>query len=1634
MTQHGGGDGAQNFNLVDPPWKNSQGETIDPAFEAAYTDNLTHIMAPHREGEVVKSYNYPTENLHGGVDEIMSHIEDIYENQNNSFKLNINLGFILRNQKNGAYRYHIPYGNSYLFRTPFTITRHGSLRALKNKIKRLNPAAYVENQRPNSVWELAYITNIHFDITLLDYVLGQTTTTNLPKHVKDSNSILTFTEQDDNLCFFRCMAWHQCKSQTGLEALTHRKFQTWGDYRSINTNKKFPGVKLCDIPDLENCFQVNINVFQLLEHQKVTVHYKSQSSFSDTLYLDMQGNHLSYVKDIDNYAKRYQCPRCDRLFKRYYYLKRHYSVCSKVTKYKFPGGFHKTSQTVFQELEKYGICVPQKERVFPYFITYDFEAVLQKLNNDTAKKLIWEEKHVPISVGVGSNVEEYKEGVCFVSYDLDELLSQMIERMHTIAKAVKTKQVQKFAWVFEKLQAIRNSFQAPNQTPVSSTTGTASSSDTISRTSNAGVAVENHAAESDEYEPPSKKFARRVNVPNTFDSMIARLRDTDELRAEFHEFSSDDSDTDQESILGDDDVEERCHEEETGRTVDPRERFRQTMLKKIEQLQGRFDNYCSCVPVLGFNSSKYDLNLVKSKLCRHLELTDQDKRSFTVKRNNSYLTIATPLLKFLDVSHYIAPGYSYSQFLKSYKAKEQKSFFCYQYLRDPSVLKETKLPPYEAFFSDLKECNVLEQDWKNWQQKSKVMMKTQDLENHRYQNKVKCVDSNIVSCKDDCVKPTCVICKKMCCVCSEIPETGPGNYWHLLKVWKEHDMKTVKDFLVYYNLKDIDPFTEAVTNLQQFYFDNNIDLFKDTISVPGATRKMMFQSKDSNFALFDQTNEDLYRKIKQNICGGPSIVFTRSMSVGQKLKDSQETCAKIFGFDANALYPYCLRQDMPCGSFARRREEQGYKPVIQNKYLNMYIWMDHLSEMKNINILHKLNSGKEHFIMGFYVDGIHNNDVYEYHGCFFHGCISCTEKMKHKKSEKWVKDQEAKYRRTKLRTEYLESLGYKVHKIWECEFQKSSSFSNEAIRNRYSPQFYQQHKHPLSKETLLSAIQTGSLFGMAEVDIEVPDAWQGDFRPELSPYDYFKEFSPLFCTTEVPPEAMGEHMMQHCIDHNAPTTSRRLLVGGMKARQILLATPLLQWYLNHGLVVTRLYEIVEFSPVKCFKNFVDQGIEGRRQSDNDPNLGLLGDTFKILLNSSYGSSILNKENFSDTQYIQGHSKVKIEVNKPEFRKATLLGDDVYELDKGKNKITMDVPIQIGFTILNYAKLRMLEFYYNCLCKYIPRNKFECVQMDSLYFGLAHQNLQEAVYPHLKSDFLKQIRGTCGHPREADAQTFFPQSCCKEDALYTMRSPGLFKEEATGYSMTALCSKTYVIENHGGYKLSCKGINKKSVSDPAKIMSTVLQNQISQSGINKGFRAKDNTMYTYTQKRVGFNYFYCKRQVQDDGIHTAPLNLVLSPWPVYDRHIFRENPMDPLCNSHHYTFDVDHLQFISLDHFLVFSLVRFHLGEECASVVQTETAWSDICKHKNDVSIKMSWYDELAKVLEAALQFKYTQCEEFRNALDSLHVDEIVFADKDSHLGCGMNYSVAVLTPSKKYPGQNVLGTLLATVKKDNKTN
>ncbi len=107
--------------------------------------------------------------------------------------------------------------------------------------------------------------------------------------------------------------------------------------------------------------------------------------------------------------------------------------------------------------------------------------------------------------------------------------------------------------------------------------------------------------------------------------------------------------------------------------------------------------------------------------------------------------------------------------------------------------------------------------------------------------------------------------------------------------------------------------------------------------------------------------------------------------------------------------------------------------------------------------------------------------------------------------------------------------------------------------------------------------------------------------------------------------------------------------------------------------------------------------------------------------------------------------------------------------------------------------------------------------------------------------------------------------------------GLFKRECEGKEMHALTSKTYLVTKHtNGFKMSCKGVQQHRVEDPYNIFHSVLETGVARSSTNMGFRARNNTMYTYKQQRCAFPYVYCKRMLHADGRTTSPLDIVLEP--------------------------------------------------------------------------------------------------------------------------------------------------------------
>ena len=124
----------------------------------------------------------------------------------------------------------------------------------------------------------------------------------------------------------------------------------------------------------------------------------------------------------------------------------------------------------------------------------------------------------------------------------------------------------------------------------------------------------------------------------------------------------------------------------------------------------------------------------------------------------------------------------------------------------------------------------------------------------------------------------------------------------------------------------------------------------------------------------------------------------------------------------------------------------------------------------------------------------------------------------------------------------------------------------------------------MTQSEIVECVKTGAIFGAVEVDINVPEELKGKFS----------EMTPIFKNTTVTENDIGEHMCAFLRERNEKFKPTRYLIGSMFAEKILLITPLLKWFLAHGLVVSKVYQLIQFNPKKCFKRFADQVSDDRR--------------------------------------------------------------------------------------------------------------------------------------------------------------------------------------------------------------------------------------------------------------------------------------------------------------------------------------------------------------------------------------------------------------------------------------------------------
>ena len=750
----------------------------------------------------------------------------------------------------------------------------------------------------------------------------------------------------------------------------------------------FPGLSLNELHIFEEHFSVSVNVYCLEDHpgtgRRVAVLIRrGDTRFTgNKLYVDMANDHFQYIPDFNAYSKHYACQICGMHFNKKWNCENHVKSCEGKTTFQYARGYYNPeARALHQQLKRYGIFTCSKDTfMYPFHATFDCESVLEKRTDHAS----FVATHHLVSISVTSNVPGY-EGIveCFrtLTGDVDHLVKEFIDYVTKLgAKATQV--------LRERLKPTIDSLK--------------SRGDKMREKERAAAerrAAEGGAERDTNAQRPPGAGSRRRDGPNCYEKLLQRVLD---WTAEF-------------PLMG----------YNSGRydlCLLARPLFKlleqQLPVKSSENLLNTHPPVRSTsVPPTGVRGAVgaqraearagarlapagAEVDLGNDDIFTTVEWPGEDTGHYLkriIKKGNKFMGIVTNKLRFLDCVNYIAPGFSLSQYLKAFDVEETKSWFCYEWLDSYEKLRQTSLPPYDCFYSELKRQNVLEMDVPEGE------------------------DPRLV---------------------------GETRYRGLQQTWIEQGWETILDYLIYYNNYDVIGLQTAVEKQRKlFATEFGQCMLTSCFSLAGVALNFSFQVAEGRFRQISKNDKDFHQKIQQAICGGPSILFHRYAKAGVTyLKNSSHLVKRILGFDCNSLYLWAIGEELPEGDFCIREgpsfRVRPRKPASQQSDSALG-WLKYLEDERQTYIAHAGNGNEVRVgSRELPVDGFESSTAtaFQFMGCYFHACMTCYRRKYATEPEVTVHPSYDPLtwsdvaRKTAQDVQYLRDLGLQPIIMYQCEW------------------------------------------------------------------------------------------------------------------------------------------------------------------------------------------------------------------------------------------------------------------------------------------------------------------------------------------------------------------------------------------------------------------------------------------------------------------------------------------------------------------------------------------------------------------------------------------------------------------------
>ena len=366
------------------------------------------------------------------------------------------------------------------------------------------------------------------------------------------------------------------------------------------------------------------------------------------------------------------------------------------------------------------------------------------------------------------------------------------------------------------------------------------------------------------------------------------------------------------------------------------------------------------------------------------------------------------------------------------------------------------------------------------------------------------------------------------------------------------------------------------------------------------TNICLHKTTDSKFYPFTESDKDLLEKIREDMVGGPSIVFRRKAVVDETfIRKSTNLCKSIVGIDASQLYPYSMCQPTPTGLYTRwgydsetkRFTARQNKPrSLENKVLSYF-----QQSRPDCKTESNVTTGGQKKNDCFSVNGICYpcNTVFDTTGCYYRYC-PCQEARPSLTDNEIMRGRK-KREKDQMRKEYIQQK--KHSKLLKCGSASRGSFTD----------LMHQSKIIFERFSLLDVLsaKNNSCKDLSKGDSLVT------FKMILKCRNTFSHFPPIFKNTVLSRNDIGDLMKQYAEKEMIMSQPRRMLISSFHLNNGTIMTPLLLFYFDLGLECTKFHQFIQYTPKKCFKSFVQSAVNARRQGDENPNSSVVAETMKF---------------------------------------------------------------------------------------------------------------------------------------------------------------------------------------------------------------------------------------------------------------------------------------------------------------------------------------------------------------------------------------------------------------------------------------